>query len=128
MSDTKSYNEEEFQHALAKETAKFQIVMLTKDVDVLKQQNGKDLTEIKLQMGQVIGMIKDQSLEQDKNKKEFKAEIEKDFASKADLKELQNEIKSLWLKITVTVSTIVGTGLVLGWILATANSVKGLVH
>lgn len=128
MSDIKEYTETDLQHALAKEMAKFQVAVLTRDVDVLKQANAKDLTEIKIQIAQVITMIKDQNLENAKDRKEFKAEIERDFASKIDFINLRNELKSLWLRITVTVATLIAMGLFAGWIFGIANSVKGLSH
>lgn len=124
----KKFTEEEMQHALEKEVAKFQVSTLTRDVDFIKQTSTKDLTEIKAQISQVIGMIKDQSIEQEKNKKEFKAEIEKEFASKVDLARLENKLDSLWLRITVTVSVLVSCGLFFAWMLGIFNSVKNITH
>lgn len=126
--DNHKYSEEEMQRTLTKEILKFQLAALSRDVDVLKQTSAKDLTEIKTQIGQVIEMIKEQSHEQEKNRKEFKAEIEKEFASKVDLARLENKLDSLWLRITVTVGVLVTCGLFFGWILGVFNSVKSLTH
>ena len=82
------------------------------------------LVEIKSQIAQVITMIKEQNTKQEAAQKEFKKEIESEFASKFDLERLENKLDKLWLRITVTVGTIVASGLLIGWLLTTANSFK----
>ena len=85
------------------------------------------LAEIKGQIAQVITMIKEQNTKTEADQKEFKKEIENEFASKFDLERLENKLDKLWLRITVTVGTIVSAGLLIGWLLATANSIKTII-
>lgn len=125
--DDHKYSEEEMQRTLTKEILKFQLAALTRDVDVLKQTNAKDLTEIKAQISQVINMIKDQTDKQEENRKDFKKEIEAEFASKIDLERLENKLDQLWVKITFTIAGVTAVGVFVAWALGIVNNYKHLV-
>lgn len=118
---------DEAMHLVAREVAKQRMTDMERKIAENESKTSVALTKIELQVAQVITMIKEQNIKAIEDKKEFKKEIESEFASKIDLERLENKLDQLVLRITVTVGTIVSVGLLVGWLLSAASSVKGIV-
>lgn len=119
-------SQDEAWHLVAREVAKQRMADMERKINENDSKTSIVLTDIKMQMAQVIEMIKQQTQKQEENKKELKKEIEKEFASKIELERLENKLDKLFLKITVTVGTLVAIGAVGSWILTAANGFKTL--
>lgn len=126
MSTPPMMSEADAMHLVAREVAKQRMSDMEKKINENDSKTALALLEIKAQIQQVITMIKEQTEKQEENRKEFKQEIEEEFASKIDLIRLENKLDKMFLKITVTVGTIVSGGLLVEWALSVANGFKSL--
>lgn len=123
----KTYTEDEAMHLVAREVAKQRMGDLERTVRDGETKTAVGLAELKTQIGHVILMIDKKSLEEDGIRKEFKKDIDKEFATKIDLQRLENKLDQMWLKITVSVAAIVGAGVFVSWLLGAANVTKTLM-
>ncbi len=119
----KVFTEDEAMHLVAREVAKQRMSDMERKIAENDHKVTVALTELKQQIAQVIIMIDKQSLDNDKNDKELKGEIEKDFASKSDLIRLENKLDSLSKSIHTTIAVIAIVGAVIAWVLNVYNSV-----
>lgn len=113
-------------HLVAREVAKQRMGDMERKINENDSKTSLALLEIKAQISQVITMIKEQTAKQEENRKEFKKEIEDEFASKIDLERLENKLDQMFLKITVTVGTLISVGLLIEWAVSVANGFKSL--
>lgn len=118
----KTYTEDEAMHLVAREVAKQRMGDMEKKISDNDTKTSIALAEIKTQIKHVINMIEKQSLEEDRTRKELKEEIEKDFATKADLKAVETKLDGLIVKITMIVGTLTAIGMVAKWVIEMANA------
>lgn len=121
------YTESEAMHIAAKEVAKQRMGDIERRITENDTKSSVALVEIKSQITQVIYMIEKQNVEQEKSQKEFKAEIEKEFASKIDMQRLESKLDQLWMKITFTIAGVTAVGVFVAWALGIVNNYKHLV-
>lgn len=122
----KTYTENEAMHLVAREVAKQRMADMERMISEGERRAVQAMAELKVQIGNLELLIKDQSAAMEKNAETLKKEIEKDFATKLELNELSNRVESdfdklntkidsNWQKLTLIVSTITAGGLVIQW-------------
>ena len=118
----KMFTEDEAMHLVAREVAKQRMGDMEKKISDNDTKTSIALAEIKTQIKQVINMIEKQSIAEDRTLKELKEEIERDFATKADLKAVETKLDGLVGKIAMVVGTLTAIGLVIKWVMEVAQA------
>jgi len=118
----KMFTEDEAMHMVAREVAKQRMSDMEKKISDNDTRTSIALAEIKTQIKHVINMIEKQTLEEDRTRKELKEEIEREFATKADLKIVETKLDGLVTKIAMVVGTLTAIGLVIKWFMEVANA------
>jgi septal ring factor EnvC (AmiA/AmiB activator) len=118
----KMFTEDEAMHLVAREVAKQRMSDMERKISDNDTKTSIALAEIKTQIKQVINMIEKQSIEEDHTRKELKEEIERDFATKSDLKVVEVKLDGLVTKIAMVVGTLTAIGLVIKWIMEVAQA------
>lgn len=111
----KMITETEAMHIAAREVAKQRMSDMERKIADNDHKTTVALTEIKQQISQVINMIDKQSAEQDKNDKELRSDIEKEFASKLDLQRIESKLDSLNKSIYIAIAVVIAVGAAITW-------------
>jgi hypothetical protein len=123
----KTYTETEALHLVAREVAKQRMGDMEAKIAENDSKTATAMTELKLRIEGLHNLIEKQNLERVKTADSLREEIEKDFASKTDLMILQNKVDQLWLRISVSIGTVIAVGMVLQYIVFMADKTKGLL-
>lgn len=115
VDNNRMFTEDEAMHLVAREVAKQRMGDMEKKISENDTKTSIALAEIKTQINQVILMFEKMTIDQSKERKELKEEIERDFATKADLKAVETKLDGLVIKITMIVGTLTAVGLVIKW-------------
>lgn len=111
------YTEAEMNQVVDREIATIRMGDIEKRITAIDNKVTVSLTEIKEQIKAVMEMIEKQSDMHNKNQKEFKEEIEKEFATKSELKDVSDKIDGLTSKMILIVSTVTCVGLIAKWLI-----------
>jgi len=122
------YTEADAQHLIAREVAKQRMGDMERMITEGERRSVQSMAELKVQIANLVILIKEQGVITEKNSDTLKKEIEKDFATKMEVNALSNRVESdfdklntkidsMWGKLTVIVSTISAVGLVIQYFL-----------
>jgi len=131
MSDeSKQYSQTELDHIVARETAKNQMSDFKNSLALTNQANTQALADINAKITQIFSIMSEQNkehkLEREKLIEDLRKEIDKDFASKIDMLNISNRLDQLWIKISVAIVTTFSIGSLIGWVITTIISAKGI--
>lgn len=102
-----SYTKDELDHVVAREVMKHRLDDLKSKLDDQSKMMNSSIINIENQLSEIYKLIKEQSTEVEKCRKELKEEIKHEYATRIELQELRADLRVLSTKIITAVSIIV---------------------
>lgn len=83
--------------------------------------------DVKQQISALATSVEKQITAEETRRDALRADFAKEFATKMEMQMLSHKVDTMWVKITVTVSTVVAAMMGLQYLLFQANTVKHLI-
>jgi uncharacterized membrane protein len=123
----KMYTEAEAQLMADRAAMKTKMDDMASRVASTEQATKEGFNDIKVQISGLSQNIEKQMLAEDGRREMLRVDFAKEFATKMEMQLLAHKVDTMWVKITVTVSSVVAVLMGLQYLLFQANTVKHLI-
>lgn len=127
MPDTKVYSETEALLLADREVMNTRMNELVNRIDRSEKAQAEGFSKIEQHLSLMTNTMEKQVLAEEQRREILRAEFSKEFATKLDLERLANKVDTMWLKITIIVSTVVAIGLIAQYLVVMTDHTKRIV-
>jgi uncharacterized membrane protein len=96
-------------------------------IESTERATKEGFSDVKIQLSGLATTMEKQFSAEDNRREVLKADLAKEFATKMEVQVLAHKVDSMWIKITVVVSTVIAVAMFLQYVLMTTDKARILL-